>query len=252
MTMSHLPLLALLSGASPILGLPLQPLQARPEDSRSSGSSCPPAEAIAPCYCYTDYRNQETGQWVSKLQIECDGLTDVGDIETVFSVDFPVINLDSIVLMANYPTIFENSSPVNIPKNIFQDKTAKEITISIKIDKVHPKAFENTAAQLETLTITGKVGPDSEATRNPITVFPLNMLEDLPSLKAFTLMFTMISDDMFKLGEDSRDFGDLLLSNIGERSRWSFCPLCTNRSIFRKAGFFWWQAHKSTKVLCCS
>jgi len=125
-----------------------------------------------------------------------------------------VINLDSIVLMANYPTIFENSSPVNIPKNIFQDKTAKEITISIKIDKVHPKAFENTAAQLETLTITGKVGPDSEATRNPITVFPINMLEDLPSLKAFTLMFTMISDDMFKLDGDSRDFGDLLLSNI--------------------------------------
>lgn len=244
--MSLLPLLVLLCRTSSIHGIPLQHLKTTHEDSKLSGSSCPPAEAIAPCYCYTDYRNQETGQWVSKLQIECDGLTDVKDIERVFSVDFPVINLDSIVLMANYPTVYENSSPVNIPKNMFQDKTAKEITIAIKINKVHHKAFENTAVQLETLTITGKVGPDSEATRNPITVFPLKMLEDLPSLKAFTLLFTMISDDTFKLDGDSQNFSDLILPNIGECSRWLSCPYYILIKIFSEKLDF--SAGKLTRV----
>ena len=50
--------------------------------------------------------------------------------------------------MVNDYDIWTSSEEVNIPPNVFRDKTAKIIDIGIKVTEVDPLAFENTAHEL--------------------------------------------------------------------------------------------------------
>ena len=168
---------------------------------------CPPAEEVAPCSC------GQAGGNPSKLEMLCDGVVDLQEIERVFAVQFPFNNLHSIALSVNDYNIWENSTAVTLPPNVFKDKTAKRIWISIKVSEVDPLAFENTSDMLEDLSISGPGWVDG---KNPLDDFPLYILESFPNLKRFMLQGTMIADKMFDHHENLTPvFSELSLPNLG-------------------------------------
>ena len=177
------------------------------EGVRLNDWPCPLAEEIAPCTC-----SSLSSAATISLNIDCDGLVDIQEIERVFSAEFPFNNLNSISLIVNDKNVWDNTVGVIVPQNVFKDKTAKVIWISIKIKEVHPLAFENTAEKLEDLSFSGPGWVDGY---NPLNTFPLHMLEHFPNLKWFMLQSTMITDSMFSWNEDN-NFSNLILSNLGE------------------------------------
>jgi len=161
---------------------------------------CPLAEEISPCTC---------GQTSpGKLQVICKDVVDIEEINRIFSVEFPFNNLEEITLIVNDNDLWINHSDVTIPQNVFQDKTASRIWISMKVVEVHPKAFENMGETLTELSISGAGMVDGEI---PLDYFPIYMLNDFPNLKWFMLQSTMLSDTTF---EKKPAFSDLVLPNI--------------------------------------
>ena len=164
---------------------------------------CPPAEEISPCQC------GQRGNSSSKLELFCDGVVDIEEIERVFSVEFPFNNLYSIALIVNDYDLWMSHDAVVIPQNIFKDKTAKDVWISIKIAEVHPSAFERMSNTLTSLSISGAVYVDGVS---PIEYFPIYILEHFPNLKWFMLQDTMLSDTTF----EQTLFSEMVLPNLGK------------------------------------
>ena len=94
---------------------------------------CPSTEIIAPCECYLNGDS-------SNIEIVCKDVTDISEIRRVFSNDFPIPNLSSILILVEDHDLWRNSSSVSIPKNIFYDKTAKEDIAKFTQDSVLPLA----------------------------------------------------------------------------------------------------------------
>ena len=164
---------------------------------------CPLAEEISPCTC---------GHDGARLSIICDNVVDIEEIERIFSVEFPFNNLWEIALIVNDVDVWMNSEAADVPKNVFKDKTAKHIWIDLKVEQVDPLAFENTAHELEDLSISGPGWADA---KNPIEVFPFYILDDFPNLRWFMLQGTMLSDRTFEWHESRPLFSDLILPNLG-------------------------------------
>ena len=78
---------------------------------------CPLASEIYPCECYV--------QEVSKITIHCDGVLKLDEITRIFSVEFPIKDLEQIVFISNDYALWDSSQPISIPKNIFQDKNCQ-------------------------------------------------------------------------------------------------------------------------------
>ena len=113
---------------------------------------CPIAEEIAPCNCHFD----------GVLRFDCFNVS-LEEVEKVFSVDFPFNNFEMIVWEnENYQYIGE------LPMNVFQEKSFKEIWLKIDITSIHPKAFESSKSTLGVLWLHG--WPDRPI---PITKFPI-------------------------------------------------------------------------------
>ena len=154
---------------------------------------CPIAEYIAPCTCSFD----------SVLWFYCFDVS-LEDVKRVFSVDFPFNNFEAIFWVnENYQYIGE------LPMNIFQEKSFKEIYLRIDITSIHPKAFESSKDTLIVLWMQG--WPDRPI---PITKFPIGMLRDFPNFGALELDNTNISDETF-MDEDNL-FSDVELPNLGK------------------------------------
>ena len=105
---------------------------------KSKDWPCPLAEEIAPCTCDEYYGP-------GKISIYCNNVIDINEIERVFNVEFPFNNLFGIILMVQDPNLWEQSEPIVLPPDVFKDKTAKLIDISLKLKEVHPDAFKNIA-----------------------------------------------------------------------------------------------------------
>ena len=165
---------------------------------------CPLTSDIEPCQCYVsdDF----------KIRIVCDGVVKLDEITRIFSVHFPFNTLEGIFFTVTDVETWESSQPIRIPKNIFQDKTAKNIWIGFKVEEVDPEAFANSAGVLEELAITGQGLGDLF---NPLKSFPLYILEDFPNLKYFIIAQTLISDETFQWDEQLPKFEDLVLPNLG-------------------------------------
>ena len=166
---------------------------------------CPLASEIYPCECYV--------QEVSKITIHCDGVFKLDEITRIFSVNFPINDLEQIIFISNDYALWDSSRPISIPKNIFQDKTAKHIWIYFKVEEIHPEAFLNTAGFVEELAISG-LGLDRRL--NPLDKFPLYILEDFPNLKRLIIQQTMLSDETFLWSDDLPKFEELMLLNLGK------------------------------------
>ena len=166
---------------------------------------CPPTNDIAPCNCYV---NDDF-----KISIDCQNVVELDIITRIFSVKFPFNVLERIVFSVNNVGIWEASQPIKIPKNIFQDKTARDIWINFKVEEVDPEAFANSADVLEGLSISG---PGWNYGVNPLKTFPLYILKDFPNLKWFTIQNTLISDETFQWNDKFPKFEDLRLSNLGK------------------------------------
>ena len=184
---------------------------AKPEDipvdesfTKMEDWPCPLASEIYPCECYI--------QEVSKITIHCDGVLKLDEITRIFSVQFPINDLEQIVFISNDYALWDSSQAISIPKNIFQDKTAKHIWIYFKVKEIHPEAFLNTAEVLEELAISG-LGLDRRL--NPLGKFPLYILEDFPNLKRLIIQQTMLSDETFLWSDDLPKFEELVLLNLG-------------------------------------
>ena len=168
---------------------------------------CPPAEEIFPCQC------GQRGDSPAKLELLCDGVVEVEEIERVFSVEFPFNNLEFITLIVDDYDLWMNHDAVVIPKNIFKDKTAKEVWMSIKIAEVHPSAFDSMSNTLTSLSISGAGFVDGV---NPIEYFPIYILEHFPNLKWFMLQETMLLDQTFDQTFEQPLFSEMLLPNLGK------------------------------------
>ena len=73
---------------------------AKPEDilendyyTKTEDFPCPLASEIYPCECYV--------QEVSKITIHCDGVLKLDEITRIFSVKFPIKDLEQIVFISN-------------------------------------------------------------------------------------------------------------------------------------------------------
>ena len=135
---------------------------------------CPLAEEIDPCQC------GQRGDSPAKLEFICEDVVDVEEIQRVFSMEFPFNNLEFITILVNDYELWMNHSAVVIPQNIFGDKTAKDIWISIKVAEVNPQAFDNMAETLTSLSISGAGHVDGQ---NTLKFCPLYILQDFPNLQ---------------------------------------------------------------------
>jgi len=168
---------------------------------------CPSAEIIAPCECFLNGDS-------SNIEIVCKDITDISEIRRVFSNDFPIPNLSSILILVEDHDLWRNSSSVSIPKNIFYDKTAKEIWIGLKIKHVHDQAFENTAVHLERLLFSG---PGLAGETLPLKEFPMYVLEQLPNLRTFIIQDSNLKDYTFQWETpqgNTRYLSNLFLPNL--------------------------------------
>ena len=207
------------------------------DTGRQADWPCPLAQEISPCTC---------GHSGAKLSILCDNVVTIDEIERIFSVEFPFNNLWRITLMVNDYDIWTSSEAVNIPKNVFMDKTSKIIDIGIKVTEVDPLAFENTAAELKDLDISA--GNGHVLAINPIEVFPFYILEDFPNLRSFMLQMTAISDRTFEWHESRPLFSDLVLPNLGNPYKY----ILTNHVFPRVSPYCWRNADPRPKALHCS
>ena len=78
----------------------------------------------------------------SKLYFECATTVDV--IERVFSVEFPFNKFEWISWYSE-----DFAAVEKIPKNVFRDKSFKEIYLDIPIASIHPEAFESSKSRLK-------------------------------------------------------------------------------------------------------
>ena len=136
-------------------------------------------------------------------------MEDINEIDRIFSMEFPLNNIDYIGLYNQ--EIWEESTPVKIPPNLFREKTARRLYLCIKISEIDPQIFINMASELEVIIVCG-FGPEN---RNPIEEFPLYILDDLPNLIDLQFHMTQLSDQTFYWDNGKPSFSELVLPNIG-------------------------------------
>ena len=170
---------------------------------------CPLAEEIKPCTCNSWFYGQ------GEIGIFCEDVTDINEIERVFSVEFPFNDLHGIELTIKNKDVWEQSEPVVLPANIFKDKTTKRITIAMKVKEIDPDTFNNTAHTIERLNIDGLWDWNGAGLiyANPIQNFSLNMLQSFPNFESLRLAGTMLDDAVFE--DANPPFSEMDFPNMG-------------------------------------
>ena len=161
---------------------------------------CPVASDISPCTC-----SEEMGE-DSFMTFYCVDVTDMQVIQSVFRKPFPFSNLGEVIISVQDQYTWEDSVAVDIPANIFSDKSFKRIYFSMKVRDIHEHAFESSKDVLEDLFISGGFCGNCN---NELEFFPMHMLEGFPNLRYFILQETSLKDDTF-----AHHFDQLYLPNI--------------------------------------